>query len=79
MDRYLGCKFIFGGDFNVTRPSNAVIYHTIDKFCVANRLEWLDPVHWPHLLVTLFSRCSQSHLVIISACVYASVKGENGH
>ena len=43
MDRYLGCKLIFGGDFNVTRPSNAVIYHTIDKFCVANRLEWLDP------------------------------------
>ena len=42
MDRYLGCKFILGGDFNVTRPSNAVIYHTIDKFCVASRLEWLD-------------------------------------
>ena len=27
-----------------------------------------------HLLVTLFSRCSQLHLVIMSACVYASIR-----
>jgi len=42
MDRCLGCKCVFGGDFNVSRSSNATTYHTLDKFCVANRLVWLD-------------------------------------
>ena len=42
LDRHLGCKFIFGGDFNVSKSSDAAVCHMLDRFCFANGLAWLD-------------------------------------
>ena len=44
LDRHLGCKFIFGGDFNVSKSSDVAVCHTLDRFCFANGLAWLDPL-----------------------------------
>ena len=42
LDRHLDCKFIFGGDFNASKSSDVAVCHTLDRFCFANGLAWLE-------------------------------------
>ena len=42
LDRHLGCKFIFGGDFNVSKSSDVAVCHMLDRFCFASGLARLD-------------------------------------
>jgi len=44
LDRHIGCKFIFGGDFNVSNSSDVAVCHMLERFCFANGLAWLDPL-----------------------------------
>jgi len=44
LDTGLDCKFVFGGDFNVSKLSVNNSFETLDDFCLANRM-WLDHVH----------------------------------
>ena len=43
VDKHLGCKFIFGGDYNIEKcsVSNQCAYN-IENFLIANQMYWLD-------------------------------------
>ena len=45
LDTGLDCKFVFGGDFNVSKLSVNNSFETFDDFCHANRMVCLDHVH----------------------------------
>jgi len=45
LDTGLDCKFVFGGDFNVSKLSVNNSFETLDDFCHANGMVWLDHVH----------------------------------
>ena len=38
----VGCKFIFGGDFNVSKDANSSHLALLHSFCLSNDLKWLD-------------------------------------
>jgi len=38
LDRYIGCKFVFGGDLNVTKNSSSIERVMVDDFCSINNL-----------------------------------------
>jgi exonuclease III len=42
MDRNLGCKFIFGGDWNISKNVVGDSFLAVNRFCGANHLVWLD-------------------------------------
>ena len=42
VDRHIGCIFLFGGDFNVTRNFKSTCCQALDNFCTANRITWLN-------------------------------------
>ena len=42
MDRHLGCHFLLGGDFNVTKLSDNVCSQLLHQFTKNNKLCWLD-------------------------------------
>jgi len=42
LDRNLGCKFIFGGDLNITKYTNSMESVMVGNFCSANKLVWCD-------------------------------------
>jgi len=44
IDRNLGCNFVFGGDFNVSKKQSNANVTTLHNFCSVNGLLWLDPV-----------------------------------
>lgn len=44
VDKIIGCKFVFGGDYNVSKTSNNQAANTLDGFCRDNCLTWLDQV-----------------------------------
>jgi len=43
VDRHIGCVFLFGGDFNVSKPSETVCSKLVDHFTQSNNLCWLNP------------------------------------
>ena len=43
VDRHIGCVFLFGGDFNVSKPSKTVCSKLVDHFTQSNNLCWLNP------------------------------------
>ena len=45
LDTGLDCKFVFGGDFNVSKLSVNNSFESLDDFCHANRTVWLAHVH----------------------------------
>jgi len=44
VDKYIGCKFVFGGDRNISKTSNNRTANTLDGFCRGNCFTWLDHV-----------------------------------
>jgi len=34
VDKYIGCKFDFGGDYNISKTSNDRTANTLDGFCL---------------------------------------------
>ena len=40
----VGCKFIFGGDFNVSKDANTLHTVLLCSFCLSNDTMWLDSV-----------------------------------
>ena len=43
IDTDIGCDFVFGGDFNVSKSkSNGSIAATVPDFCCLNGILWLD-------------------------------------
>jgi len=42
VDRHVGCSFLFGGDFNVTKNFKSTCCQALDNFCTANRITWLN-------------------------------------
>ena len=43
LDKFYGCKFIFGGDFNISKSSSVGTYDILNNFCTVNNFMWLDP------------------------------------
>ena len=43
MDRNLGCDFVIGGDFNVTKTQNNANVVALENLCSSNGIVWLDP------------------------------------
>ena len=44
VDRNIGCDFVFGGDFNVSKSRSNAESAMIHDFCSLNDILWLDPV-----------------------------------
>ena len=44
VDKCLGCKFIFGGDYNISKGSTNRLCDILNGFCHGNSFSWLDPV-----------------------------------
>ena len=42
IDRCLGSKFVFGGDFNVTKCFSNTECASLQNFCLSNKLSWCD-------------------------------------
>jgi len=42
LDRCLGSKFVFSGDFNVTKCSSNIERVMLQNFCSSNKLLWCD-------------------------------------
>ena len=40
LERYIGCKFVFGGDLNATKYSQSIEHVMVDDFCYTNNLSW---------------------------------------
>jgi len=38
----VGCKFIFGGDFNVSKDAHTLHTVLLSSFCLFNHIMWLD-------------------------------------
>jgi len=38
LDRHIGCKFVFGGDLNVTKYLPSIEHGMVDDFCSTNNL-----------------------------------------
>jgi len=43
MDSNLGCLFVIGGDFNVTRSTYSTANQALWRLCYSNNLLWLEP------------------------------------
>jgi len=42
IDKWVGCKFVFGGDLNVTKYSSCTVPPITEYVCSANHLRWCD-------------------------------------
>ena len=42
VDRHLGCQFLFGSDFNVSKNLNSIRSAFVNQFVESNRMLWLD-------------------------------------
>ena len=42
LDRYIGCKFVFGGNLNVTKYSPSIEHGMVYDFCSTNNLSWCN-------------------------------------
>jgi len=44
-DKCLGCNFVFGGDYNISKGCcNNRLCDILNGFCQGNSFSWLDPV-----------------------------------
>lgn len=44
IDRNLGCNFVIGGDFNVSKSQHNASVAALENLCALNGISWLEPV-----------------------------------
>ena len=70
LDGCIGCKVIYGGDFNTSKNAVTEFRPFLDSFCSANNLCWLD--HFTDKVGYTFHNSSMSHCSLIDHFICSS-------